>query len=152
MNCRPIIIYIMAWFGLFASCNKKAHTSATQSVSSALANNQSVNPQARIDSLAKQYLKTDYKVAYNGTKTAALIFRVLKNRPQSIHGTVSFVLYHLPSDKVLLRETVPQASIAWVDDTHIQVSQTPGIIAGDKAQGMGYLFDIEARKKQPLKK
>ncbi|MEM9719822.1 MAG: hypothetical protein AAGA10_11265 [Bacteroidota bacterium] len=147
---RPIYFIAMAWFGLFSSCNKKTHTSVAQSIKSSLPENQSLSAEKRIDSLAKQYLKTDYKVKYNTSRTVALIFRTLKNRPNSIYSTVSFLLYDLPADKILLRETVAQATVKWVDDSHLRVDVTPGIIQGGKAAGRGYLYDVNSQRKKAL--
>jgi hypothetical protein len=63
---------------------------------------------------------------------------------------LTFFVYGLTSEQIVLEESLDNASVSWEEDTLLKVSVTPGIVQMEGPKEYGYLYDVVARQKLPL--
>ncbi len=106
------------------------------------------NTSQQFQILAKQKYRDEIHYSFNSSNSAVLCIKGAKGNRET---SLSFFLYSLSDERVLLDEVLPVAEVSWLDDERIRVKTVPGIVRGDEAgdrQSNVYVYNIRLRSKE----
>jgi len=102
--------------------------------------------------ITEQKFSENNSILFNEDKTYALC---LNNSKKQLTGPVSFFIYSLKSDKIILEDSIAQGSLKWLNDSQIEVKTIPGIVKGGEGENTaahGYIFDLNLQQKLSINK
>ncbi len=136
---RLWITFLFLVYTLLLSCSPK--------VSDQVRNIDKKSMEEKINALAVQQFGGGYKIAYNNSKTFALVTKSFKTRKNEAFATLSLLIYDGTEEEVIFQETIPKASAKWINDDEIEVSVVSGMLADDKQAAAGFIFNVQEKKK-----
>ncbi len=108
-------------------------------------------PSEPYKNLATQKYGQNVSYVYNQSKTCVLCLKTAQNLSQkgTYQNRAYFFLYDLENDRILLEESLENATVRWFNDHQLQVSITPGIVKGNEEENdeLGYIYDLKLQKK-----
>ncbi|MBX2876531.1 MAG: hypothetical protein KTR30_30705 [Saprospiraceae bacterium] len=137
---RVWIVALYLAFPLFWSCSPK--------VSDHVTNTDQVSMEEKINALAVQQFQNGYKIAYNKSKTFALVTKSFKTRKNEAFSTLSLLIYDGAGEEIIFQETIPKASASWISQDEVEVSVVSGMLADDKQAKPGFIFNVHEKKKK----
>lgn len=101
----------------------------------------------KINALAVQHFESGYKIAYNTSKTHALVSKSIKTRKNEAFATLALLIYDGSNETIIFQETIPKATAKWVSDHEVEVQVITGMLADDQQADAGFIFDIQEKRK-----
>jgi hypothetical protein len=101
-------------------------------------------------SIAVEKYGNNIEYVLNNSKTHVICLKQNKPTPQFPQNQISFFVYDLAKEEIILEESLIDGEVSWKNDREIQVKMTPGMLTTDEEynkQLTGYIFDVKERKK-----
>lgn len=128
------LVYSLSW-----SCSPK--------VSDQVTNTDKISMEEKINTLASQHFESGYKIAYNTSKTHALVSKSIKTRKNEAFATLALLIYDGKSETIVFQETIPKASAKWISDQEVEVEVISGMLADDQQAKEGFIFNVQEKRK-----
>lgn len=128
------LVYSFSW-----SCSPK--------VSDQVTNTEEISMEEKINTLAVQHFESGYKIAYNTSKTHALISKSIKTRKNEAFATLALLIYDGKSETIIFQETIPKASAKWISDHEVEVQVVTGMLADDQQADAGFIFNVQEKRR-----
>ena len=128
------LVYSLSW-----SCSPK--------VSDQVTNTEKISMEGKINKLAVQHFESGYKIAYNTSKTHALVSKSIKTRKNEAFATLALLIYDGKSETIVFQETIPKASAKWISDQEVEVEVISGMLADDQQAKEGFIFNVQEKRK-----
>ncbi|NRB50090.1 MAG: hypothetical protein HRU41_20605 [Saprospiraceae bacterium] len=122
--------------------------SCSQKISNQVAKTDEVSMEEKINALAAKQFESGYKIAYNASKTFALVSKSFKTRKNETFATLSLLIYDGAGAEIIFQETIPKASASWISDEEVEVSVVSGMLADDKQAKDGFIFHVKEKRKK----
>ncbi len=98
----------------------------------------------QLEQMAAARYGTEAPVTYlpNKAETHMLVVHQAAKTPQQPLDRVSYFIYALAEEQVVMEEQAIQGTVAWKDNQHVQVRLTPGNVPAQGSATTGYLIDV----------
>lgn len=97
----------------------------------------------------KKYQK-NIEYFFNSSDTYVICLTKDKSTPQMPENQISFFVYDLANEEIILEDSLIDGEVSWKSDHEIQVKMISGILTTDEEynkQLTGYIFDVKEKKK-----
>lgn len=129
------LVYSLLW-----SCSPK--------VSDQVTNSEQLSMEEKTNALAVQNFESGYKIAYNTSKTHALVSKSIKTRKNEAFATLALLIYDGTNETIVFQETIPKASAKWISNHEVEVQVITGMLADDQQAEAGFIFNVQEKRKR----
>jgi hypothetical protein len=107
----------------------------------------------KYEMIAVEKFKDHIDYVFNETKTHVLCMKTNKATPKMPESTVTFFIFELKNEKIVLEESIVDGAVRWVNDRQMEIIQRTGTVSkNDPDRTKSYLFDLDSGKKTELPK
>jgi len=98
--------------------------------------------------LSKEKLGNGYLLVENDSKTFMLCYKIEEKKNQP-HSSLSYFVYDMKSQRIVLEENLFDAEIKWLNDHNIEIRINPEIISADDDVTV-FILNVLTKEKQKL--
>ncbi len=106
---------------------------------------------AKYETIAIERYKDRIEYVFNESKVFVLCIHSNKPTAKMPESIVSFFVYDLKMNRVILEESIRDGSVRWIDEQRIEIVQKTGTVSKeDQSRVQRYVYDVMTQKKTEI--